>query len=776
MISILEKEALSMSKFCKNCGMQLNPGIKFCSSCGAVVPPPQVEPQPLSTTSAPVAKKQRVMVKKFLIPAIAVVLVLAVGIGLLPKLFRGNYPFNEGMIVEKIIKPDKQTTVGNLKNTGWQLDIPENTFDEDVALTMTVLPETDAVNYQNGAFEFIGTPVKITVGNEENTYLSQPVTVTLQIPKDQRISRENSNDYLAAYYNGESWYYIFPDITKISENYITFETYHFSLFSAVKLTEEEKIKLYTRKMATQIWESEELEKTFSEKVGSVFNETFEKMGISDESVKGKLLRSIAKENDYGALLVATERGDITDFSVKCGEMAANALIKHLSIEDALMENITGKAAALATGLGKGALQLKDGNYTNAAKELSSAFIGYFPAGRAYQATIEVIDAGIAGWKNYELDEAYKNYIKGAGSNSTTVSNDDWALMCATQMRGYLIRLQDEAKNNHCALKGISRKALDKDKELSKSLANQAESNLRKSFEKRLANEKAIKAKELEYSKIIEGFKRDLLLERGTLGFDFDMDIESRLRTLFSARKNILDMFGGEMPVLSSGESAQANLNEAIAMWVTCGPKNRGEFYKWLEEKGYKDKTQPAKGDFAWVLTEILDFENAENWVRANKHPSYEYNHSYSQGSYSVSRTFVGNDTYGQGLAGTLGLKATLTGAPKIIYPDQPVSLNLSFTTTENSVVKLCFTGTVNVTFDQWDLEPGFVTGRAISFANKDGISSFSISTSSDVVSYNETLTAQLGAGSEGDRIALRTGFSMGVPMVTNYVYEWKEVS
>jgi len=33
-----------------------------------------------------------------------------------------------------------------------------------------------------------------------------------------------------------------------------------------------------------------------------FNEPFEKMGISDETIKGKLLRSVAKENDFGTLL------------------------------------------------------------------------------------------------------------------------------------------------------------------------------------------------------------------------------------------------------------------------------------------------------------------------------------------------------------------------------------------------------------------------------------------------------------------------------------------
>jgi len=125
-------------------------------------------------------------------------------------------------------------------------------------------------------------------------------------------------------------------------------------------------------------------------------------------------------------------------------MAANALIKQLEIEDTLMNNRTGKGAAVATGLVKGALQLKDGNYTDAAKELSSAFVGCFPVGRAYQTAVEAIDGGITSWKDYELDEAYRNYVKDTVGGFAAI-NDDWALMCATQMRGYLIRLQDDAK-------------------------------------------------------------------------------------------------------------------------------------------------------------------------------------------------------------------------------------------------------------------------------------------------------------------------------------------
>ena len=259
-----------------------------------------------------------------------------------------------------------------------------------------------------------------------------------------------------------------------------------------------------------------------------------------------------------------------------------------------------------------------------------------------------------------------------------------------------------------------------------------------------------------------------------MGFAFRMDIENRLRTLFAVRKNILDLFGGEMPILQTGESAEANLNEAVSMWIIFGPKNRGEFYKWLEEKGYKRESKQTSGEYAWVLVDVLDFENADEWERADAHEAYACTYSYARGSYSASTTYEGYDTYGEGKKGTLGALAVYSGMPDIIYPDKPVTLKLSFTTTQNDVVKLYFTANTSAWFDLWDMASG-VTGGARDFVNADGKSSFNIKSLEGPSSYSETLTATLGQGSEGERIALILKLSLGASMRTNYVYEWKQV-
>ena len=84
-----------MNKFCKNCGAQLNPGAKFCGSCGSEAHLPQNTAQPYSPVSPSwrADKKRKTSPKKFLISAIAAILVIALGVTLLPglldSLFRG---------------------------------------------------------------------------------------------------------------------------------------------------------------------------------------------------------------------------------------------------------------------------------------------------------------------------------------------------------------------------------------------------------------------------------------------------------------------------------------------------------------------------------------------------------------------------------------------------------------------------------------------------------------------------------------------------------------
>ena len=122
------------------------------------------------------------------------------------------------------------------------------------------------------------------------------------------------------------------------------------------------------------------------------------------------------------------------------------------------------------------------------------------------------------------------------------------------------------------------------------LASNLENPIREALDK---GEDYIKKSVAQNEKLIQGFIKSGLLTRGSNRFEFGQDIETRLRSLYAIRGNVLEIFDVYMPVLKTGESAEENLNEAIYMWISYGPQGRDKFYDWLKQKGYFGK-EPAQ--------------------------------------------------------------------------------------------------------------------------------------------------------------------------------------
>lgn len=327
---------------------------------------------------------------------------------------------------------------------------------------------------------------------------------------------------------------------------------------------------------------------------------------------------------------------------------------------------------------------------------------------------------------------------------------------------------------YCAKYGINESELaqpERDR-----IVSNAMTYLKRTFEERKVSDPEIASIQQKEESFIAELKKQNLLGASNYQKYFGIDknlsnfnIGDRLALLYKLKATVLGIMDKNVAVKISDE----DLAKAINQWIYWNEKKEyAGFYQYMREMGYIKELYKVDQAYAWVLVETLDFENADKWATADAHPSYKYSYGYSTGSYSASTTYEGDD---RDRSGTLGLKAVFTGMPEIIYPDKPVSLNFSFTTTTNNVIRLSFSGTASADFDQWDVGAGAVTREARCFANADGKDSFTIDVNGNPSSYNETLTAILGAGSEGSRIALRTRFSLGVAMGTNYVYEWKQL-
>ena len=169
----------------------------------------------------------------------------------------GSDPYKKGSLTEEEFQAGKQTTLGSLKKTGWELDIPGNTFEDDEQISMRVLSENEAQIYQSNGFTFYGTPVEIKLGEKENVRLGEPVSITLQIPEDLLKDLAADELFFAVYYDS-GWEYFCPDEVDLDKGTATVQVYHFSFFGFGKLSEDEQIKTFAKNYAALQWESEKL--------------------------------------------------------------------------------------------------------------------------------------------------------------------------------------------------------------------------------------------------------------------------------------------------------------------------------------------------------------------------------------------------------------------------------------------------------------------------------------------------------------------------------------
>ena len=91
------------------------------------------------------------------------------------------------------------------------------------------------------------------------------------------------------------------------------------------------------------------------------------------------------------------------------------------------------------------------------------------------------------------------------------------------------------------------------------------------------------------------------------------------------------------------------------------------FYQYMRDLGYiKEKEYSI--DCMWVLVEVEDFESAEKWELQNQHEVYDYEHSYSRGSYSAKTIYTGatDDWYNPPMVNgeALGTKAVFSTPPR----------------------------------------------------------------------------------------------------------------
>ena len=699
---------------------------------------------------------------------------------------------NNKRIAEQEVKNDSSAAIGQCENDGVEIFLLQNTFDENELVILGTLS-----NYSAEGFEFIGEPVSITVQEKQTIRLNQPATVTFKIPDDKLSIAEEEENIFAAYYNGESWEYFQPDKIDLDNKTIEFTTYHFSSYAVGKLSFDEQLKYYAERMATNTWAKEDQELNFVAKFEGYVNDIVaDALGTESKETTRKIMQTLVKEIPYmGGMLISAANGDELEFAENFSSTLGKVILDQMELEG----DAAGDLVTISSTYGKASGNLSEDDYEEALKDitkgLATAIISKHPVGKMMVAATEVIDVAVTEWTDKSIEDAYQAYKNGAeGEHGYDLDAGDYTEL-RKQMRGINHKIYSDGIKAYCKRNKISIDDLSKAEE--EKIRKETDIKLKNEFDNRISKEGEIDKQKSYHEKILKMFNERNLLTKGSFGYDVEMSLEDRIERLYLSMGKILSHTDKKFTTSTTageGEISIEDVCKLLGIWYSDRTNGKTKYFEELKKMGHARVTkadgseatndnvklpeeptiikpeqtpEAAKGEYAWVLAEVIDGSNDSEWDLMNKSESYSYSPSYGRGAYSITFTYIGesddyyNPPYVHGESYTV--QANWSTPPEIIYKEDVVSLTGSIALAANSLSAYKAGGNTGAWVDNARM------------STEDGKTSFSITPNDNYASKSGTVTATLGEGSEGAKKIIEINLFSGNKLYTQYVYEWKAV-
>ncbi len=663
---------------------------------------------------------------------------------------------------ETIIDINKETIVTN--DNGVSLILPANTFGEEVSLTLESFTD-----FNKEGFDILGEPIDVRVKEIKAVRLNQPATVKFIIPNEQLSSIDNEEDIFASYYNGSSWEYFMPDKIDLKNGIVEFEVYHFSNYAVGKLSREEQLKYYACRMATNTWAKEEQEKNFVAKFEGYVNDMLaDAYGIENKETTRKILQAMVKEIPYmGGMLVSAANGDELEFAENFASTAGKIILDQIELEG----DAAGEIVTITSTYGKVAGSMSETDYEEALKDitkgLATAIISKNLVGKMLVAGAEVIDVAITDWNDKNIEDAYQAYKNGSdGEHGYNLDAKDYEQL-RLQMRGINHKIYSDAISAYCKRNKINSADLTKAQE--EKIRKEVDRKLKQEFDNRISKENEVDKQKAYHEKILQMFEERNLLTKGSLGYDTGMTLEERIERLYLVMGQILSHTDKKITVSTTAAEGEISIEDVcklIGVWYSDRTNGKTKYFEELKNMGHARSQKATQGEYAWILTEVIDGSNDSEWDLMNQSELYTYSPSYSRGAYSLTWYYIGesDDYYDPPYVHgeSFSVQANWSTPPEIIYKDDVVSLTVNISLTANTLSAYQAGGSTGA----WIDDARMVT--------EDGKTSFDITPKDNYASKSGTVTAVLGEGSEGSKKNIELNFHSYNSLYTKYVYEWKK--
>lgn len=444
--------------------------------------------------------------------------------------------------IKKVSNSNENVALGDLDQNAVKVEIPKGSFDAD---TEVELKNPDSVpKYLGNEVETIGAPIEISASSP--TRLNEKATVTFKFDKSKLSPDTEKGQLRVMYYDGSKWDYIKPTKVDMESGLITFETFHFSFYGANKVKDENQITEQWIKSAAFDKELRDKLNDASDHVaGQMISMMLEKMGISDESMKGKVLTDLLSDDGYKDIHDALVSGDPEagqKLAVFAGGKIAEVVPESIFAEG--LKHVTGGAETIAN-VSKAAGYVAGGQYKDAARIIGEQIADEFLITTAGKIAAEVIQGQIDSWKNSEVEAAFKAYKDGADGKfwGYNVDKGDFDGVW-TQMRGIGRQLELEAIAKENAIRAESGMPPLNEKQEDSVRAGVKES-FRKQFELRSKNEDAIKKTEEDLRTMVDAFQKANFFSSalGPQGLDKGLGYEEKLDVLGHFMQKIMNDTG-----------------------------------------------------------------------------------------------------------------------------------------------------------------------------------------------------------------------------------------
>lgn len=690
--------------------------------------------------------------------------------------------------IKKKYNPSKSLKLGDNKKVGYLINFETESFAENDILSLKVLMDEEVEEFINQDFEFIGNPISVNYGDQENVRLQVPALMTVKLPKDET---ELSEYFFANYYDGQ-WEYLMPDYIDLKDKTASIEVSHFSFWGFGKLSEDEQIKNFAHNLATIQFQRTKIKENLHKSLGRQYEDLFESMGVTNGNLREKLTMDMI---DYFESEIYEPNSDLSVYTPMSTLVTmANAVGKgkdgRVEMQDAMLEFI-GKGifqiiqkdpsqfsmiAGVTGGLSRAAGAMMEGDTKAALEGVADALRTNFIVRVADDLTTLVKETGeyaVEIWTMNELEKAYKAYI-GEGQGKYGYHSDvegDFDTIFIT-LGGGATHMELNIVKKYCAKYNLKYEDLTQEKRTE--ILNNAYKYLEESFKERKASESEIKRLETRQILIINEMKKLGMLNETYNPKYFGMDkkgakfsIDDRLKRLYAIRDKIISLIDEDQRDKVSEEF----IARAMDHWIFLNSvKKQDDFFKYMREMGYIKEPYKVDPSYIWVHTNTIYLEAPDAVGRTSKmsdgSASFTTTHEQSGDVFTASTTWTRpNKKYRADETVTLSLSASIDDYQWYNTEDPYFHVGLNY-----------MNASVAAWIDDADVAFGYRGRGAIRLLDKDDRHSANVGTDygkivrgSDAGDYS----AKFPAGStEGKKIGIHvTNSSVGKYV---YIYEWRQ--